>query len=106
MKFDVHDKALVNQPQDLRSSVSRYDSTRLVKVIPTYAYRNRRMTEKDLYSEMRTTSEKWEDFRGQVVGDRDEPMIGSLHAEVLACHGLVRHYDLITPLPFYSYSTR
>ena len=47
------------------------------------------MTEKDLYKEMTTTSEKWEDFRGQPVGDRTEEIIGSLHAEVLACHGLV-----------------
>lgn len=38
---------------------------------------------------MTTTSEKWEDFRGQPVGDREEEEIGCLHAEVLACHGLV-----------------
>lgn len=36
-----------------------YDSTKLVKVVPTYAYRNRRMTEKDLYNEMLQPSEKW-----------------------------------------------
>lgn len=66
----------------------RHDSTRLIRIIPTYAYRNRRMTEKELYKEMATNSENWEDFREQAVGDRDEEMIGCLHAEVLACHGL------------------
>ncbi len=66
----------------------RYDSTRLIKIIPSYAYRNRRMTEKELYKEMSTNSENWEDFRQQKNGDRDEEMIGSLHAEILACHGL------------------
>ncbi len=39
---------------------------------------------------MMIASDKWEDFRTQTVGDRDEDMIGSLHVEVLACHGLVR----------------
>lgn len=91
--FDVHDIDHVKAPQDNDNPIdesNRYNSTRLVKVIPTYAYRNRRMTEKDLYYEMTTTSEKWEDFRTQTVGDRDEEMIGDLHVEVLACHGLVR----------------
>ena len=88
--FDVHDISQIKAPQDKSSldDSSRYNSTRLVKVIPTYAYRNRRMTEKDLYYEMTTTSERWEDLRSEVVGDRDEEIIGSLHAEVLACHGL------------------
>jgi len=73
---------------DASGNGGKYNSTRLVKVIPTYAYRNRRMTEKDLYNEMTTMSDKWEDFRGQVVGDREDEMIGCVHAEVLACHGL------------------
>mmetsp|Transcript_19924 Transcript_19924/g.41899 ORF Transcript_19924/g.41899 Transcript_19924/m.41899 type:complete len:1150 (+) Transcript_19924:42-3491(+) len=65
-----------------------YDSTKLVKVVPTYAYRNRRMTEKDLYNEMLQPSEKWEDFRDIKCRDRDDPMIGCLYCEILACHGL------------------
>ena len=90
--FDVHDIGNVKTPQDNGGATiedtGRYNSTKLIKVIPTYAYRNRRMTEKDLYYEMTTTSEKWEDLRHQTVGDRDEEVIGSLYAEVLACHGL------------------
>jgi hypothetical protein len=74
--------------QDDMEDDARYNATKLVKVVPTYAYRNRRMTEKDLYYEMTTTSEKWEDFRGLRCKDRDEEPIGSMHAEVLACHGL------------------
>ena len=89
--YDPHDIGNIKDPQDKggMDDSGRYDATRLVKVIPTYAYRNRRMTEKDLYNEMTTTSEKWEDFRGKTVGDREEEMIGSLHCEILACHGLV-----------------
>ena len=90
--FDVHDIGNVKGPQDNGGAemedTSRYNTTKLIKVIPTYAYRNRRMTERDLYYEMTTTSEKWEDLRHQTVGDRDEEVIGSLYAEVLACHGL------------------
>lgn len=97
--FDVRDVG--HAPQDVGNERSmergsNYDSTRLVKVCPTYAYRNRRMTEKDLYNEMTTTSENWEDFRGQRVGDREEETIGSLYAEVLACHGLVRPRHVIS----------
>ena len=66
----------------------RHDSTRLTRIKPSYAYRNRRMTEKELFKEMATNSENWEDFRQKTVGDRDEEMIGCLHAEVLACYGL------------------
>ena len=51
--FDVHDIGNVKTPQDNGGATiedtGRYNSTKLIKVIPTYAYRNRRMTEKDLY---------------------------------------------------------
>ena len=76
--------------EEHREGGSDPNSTRLLKVIPTYAYRHRRMTEKDLYLDMASASERWEDLREQIVGDRNEKIIGSLHAEVLACHGLVR----------------
>ena len=88
-RFDVHGNGEVGKPA--RRDSNLLDSTRLVKVMPAYAYKNRRMTEKDLYREMESTSKRWEDFRTEKNGDRDEQMIGSLHAEILACHGLVRH---------------
>ena len=72
----------------LNDDSGRYDSSRLVKIVPSYAYRNRRMTEKELIQEMTLKSEKWEDFRQKPVGDRDEDMIGSLYVEVLQCLGL------------------
>lgn len=78
-----------------------YDSTRLLTIKPVYAYRNRKMTERDLYREMMMASDKWDDFRTQTVGDRDEDMVGSLHVEVLACHGLVRVH-FISSLSFFS----
>jgi hypothetical protein len=89
--FDVHDTTSKIEPQnnDLRGSAV-YDSTRLLNIKPTYAYRHRKMTKRDLYREMIIASNNWEDFRTQTVGDRDEDIIGSLHVEVLACHGLVR----------------
>ena len=104
----------MSQISHLHDGSGPYNSTRLLKVIPAYAYRNRKMTEKDLYTEMLTKSAKWEDFRNETVGDRDEEMIGSLHCEVLACRGLVsncvifnfyRNFtcpDLTPQLSFYS----
>ena len=89
--FDVHDIDMHAHQDDMEDD-ARYNATKLVKVVPTYAYRNRRMTEKDLYYEMTTTSEKWENFRGLRGKDRDEEPIGSMHAEVLACHGLVSEH--------------
>ena len=95
-EFDVHDVSKLKDPQD--ASDDKYNSTKLVKVLPTYAYRNRRMTEKDLYNEMAASSEKWEDFRQGMPLDRNEKSIGSAHVEVLACHGLVseRSSPLVT----------
>lgn len=86
-RFDVHDTGHVGKTA--RRDSHLYDSSRLLKVMPTYAYKNRRMTEKDLFREMEYTSKRWEDFRTENNGDRDEETIGSLHAEILACHGLV-----------------
>ena len=77
--FDVHDAGNEREPQDkvdMSDGSYRYNSTHLLNVKPTHAYKNRKMTERD--------------FRTQTVGDRDEEMIGSLHVEVLACRGLVR----------------
>ncbi len=53
-----------------------YDSTKLVKVVPTYAYRNRRMTEKDLYNEMLQPSEKW-------------CVVPNVSIEEMICHGQI-----------------
>ena len=48
--FDVHDiDESAPQDKSLLDDSGRYNTTRLVKVVPSYAYRNRRMTEKDLY---------------------------------------------------------
>lgn len=93
-EFDVHDVSKLKDPQD--AADDKYNSTKLVKVLPTYAYRNRRMTEKDLYNEMTASSEKWEDFRQDASLDRDEEAIGSAHVEVLACHGLVSECPFVT----------
>ena len=103
VNFDVQDIGNVSRDaQDPNNEddddTGKYNATRLVKVIPTYAYRNRRMTEKDLFKEMLTTSEKWEDFRGKEVGDREEDEIGCVHVEVLACHGLVSSADIMVHL--------
>lgn len=60
------------------TNIANYDDTKLVKIRPRYAYKNRRMTLKELDFEMMQPSEKWEDFRKETVGDRDEPMVGTL----------------------------
>lgn len=89
--FDVHDKDSKPEPHDnddVTDVSSQYDSTRLLSLKPKYAYKSRKMTERDLYNEMMATSEKWEDLRKQAVGDREEEVIGSLHVEVLSSHGL------------------
>lgn len=101
--FNVHDTGNEIATQENKYSIdqsSRYNSTHLLAIKPSYAYPNRKMTERDLYREMMITSDKWEDFRTQTVGDRDEDMIGSLHVEVLACHGLVRLYAIHFTLYF------
>lgn len=84
LQDDAQKDYLTSRPQN-----DLYDSTVLMKVLPAHAYPNRTMTEKDLHAEKMMKSATWEDFRTQTVGDRSEEAIGSLHVEVLACHGLV-----------------
>jgi hypothetical protein len=101
-----------------------YDDSKLVKIRPAYAYKNRRMTLKELEYELVRPSEHWEDFRNETVSDRDEPIIGkslishcyllydkgvtnlsiegSLFVEVLSCHGLPKldRFSLTDPCAY------
>ena len=55
---------------------ANYNDTELVKIRPGYAYKNRRMTLKEIEYETVRPSEKWEDFRKETAGDREESPIG------------------------------
>lgn len=51
---------------------ANYNDTDLVKIRPSYAYKHRRMTLKELEYEMIRPSEKWEDFRKEEVEDHEQ----------------------------------
>ena len=110
--FDPRKGVLVSLSDDELDTVFD-DDTRLVKMKPEYAYKNRMLMSKDVEHEYLRPSVYWDDFRKETVGDRDDPVIGkitlarfdmnwpllthfdllrylsgSLHVEVISCHGL------------------
>lgn len=78
--FDPHDgnDTMRSLSADEMNVAANYNDTELVKIRPGYAYKNRRMTLKEIEYETIRPSEKWEDFRNEKVGDRDEPTIGAV----------------------------
>ena len=110
--FDPRKGVLVSLSDDELDTVFD-DDTRLVKMKPEYAYKNRMLMSKDVEHEYLRPSVYWDDFRKETVEDRDDPVIGkiilalfdtnwlllthfdllryfsgSLHVEVMSCHGL------------------
>ena len=76
--FDPRDDndTLRSLSADETDATANCNDTKLVKIRPGYAYKNRRMTLEEIEYETIRPSEKWEDFRNESVGDRDEPIIG------------------------------
>lgn len=86
--FDPRDNndTLRSLSADEIDTAANCNDTKLVKIRPGYAYKNRRMTLKEIEYETIRPSEKWEDFRNETVGDRDEPIIGEVTARRFDLH--------------------